>query len=53
MIHEETTLGGFISKGYLKRRFHNEQLSLLLSGMPGDEGLEQARLYLKRVEMGG
>jgi hypothetical protein len=49
MIHEETTLGSFVTKAHLKKTFFNEGLSLLLTELT-DEKLGEARLYIKKVE---
>jgi hypothetical protein len=49
MIHEETTLGSFISTKHLKKTFFTQEVSLLLSSL-SDEALSQAPLYIKRCE---
>ena len=49
MIHEETTLGSFISNKHLKKTFFSQELSLLLSSL-SDEALNQAPVYIKRCE---
>jgi len=49
MVHEETTLGSFISGKHLKKTFFSQELSLLLSSL-SDEALSQAPLYIKRCE---
>ena len=49
MIHEETTLGSFISAKHLKKTFFSQEVSLLLSSLT-DEALSQAPLYIKRCE---
>ena len=49
MIHEETTLGSFISNKHLKKTFFSQELSLLLSSL-SDDALSQAPLYIKRID---
>jgi hypothetical protein len=49
MIHEETTLGSFISTKHLKKTFFSQELSLLLSSL-SDDSLTRAPLYIKRCE---
>jgi len=49
MVHEETTLGSFISGKHLKKTFFSQELSLLLSSL-SDEALTQAPLYIKHCE---
>jgi hypothetical protein len=49
MIHEETSLGSFISKAHLKKSFFNQDLSLLVTSL-SDEDFAKAPIYLKRSE---
>ncbi len=49
MIHEETSLGSFISNKHLKKTFFSQELSLLLSSL-SDDALSQAPLYIKRID---